>query len=369
MKIIRIAKEQLEAVLLLLGHPASVLPSVVVLVGSGSSGSSRTLSVAPDPRIRIHQVPVTELQLESENMNLITEVLRDVQVDAHPKRCITILREISIMAHIKSYRIQAVFDPSGAGSPIPQNQFYPGLVAGPWPPGTTTTAHGHNFYEIGGNIFTTNPLAPQAGRYKNKSSGKPPRTHRATHLQIQQQPTAQQQQATVQVNSSTRHYRHIKCNWMDLLRIHRQQQQSNDDAQKAYKDMHEPKYFRCTEFQGKLIMARIKSFISEYNLIVLQMIGHSPSGDGTAAQHTRRSYPVLIHGNVPSPPTTPPPAQHLTNSISLDHLCIKRIALNPELAQVILGRVLAEENGSGFLSFPEQLDDLQENPVPFFFVV
>ncbi|KAH8367924.1 hypothetical protein KR084_004228 [Drosophila pseudotakahashii] len=48
--------------------------------------------------------------------------------------------------------------------PIPQNQFYPGLVAGPWPPDTVaaTTAHGQNFYEIGGNIFTTNPLAPQA---------------------------------------------------------------------------------------------------------------------------------------------------------------------------------------------------------------
>jgi len=43
--------------------------------------------------------------------------------------------------------------------PIPQNQFYPGLVAGPWPPGTVaaTTAHGQNFYELGGNIFTTNP--------------------------------------------------------------------------------------------------------------------------------------------------------------------------------------------------------------------
>lgn len=47
--------------------------------------------------------------------------------------------------------------------PIPQNQFYPGLVAGPWPPGTVaaTTAHGQNFYELGGNIFTTNPLPPQ----------------------------------------------------------------------------------------------------------------------------------------------------------------------------------------------------------------
>ncbi|KAH8379981.1 hypothetical protein KR009_008302, partial [Drosophila setifemur] len=47
--------------------------------------------------------------------------------------------------------------------PIQQNQFYPGLVAGPWPPGTVTTAaaHGQNFYEIGGNIYATN-LAPQA---------------------------------------------------------------------------------------------------------------------------------------------------------------------------------------------------------------
>jgi len=112
--------------------------------------------------------------------------------------------------------------------PIPQNQFYPGLVAGPWPPGTVaaTTAQCQNFYEIGGNIFTTNPLAPQAvaagfaqappptaqtmvtskpqggGRYNNnhrgnpnsvggansgprgESRGKPPRnTQTASHIQ------------------------------------------------------------------------------------------------------------------------------------------------------------------------------------------
>uniref|UniRef100_A0A6P4EE16 La-related protein CG11505 isoform X1 n=2 Tax=Drosophila rhopaloa TaxID=1041015 RepID=A0A6P4EE16_DRORH len=184
--------------------------------------------------------------------------------------------------------------------PIPPNQFYPGLVANPWPPGTVaaTATHGQNFYEIGGNIFATNPLAPQAvaasfaqappptaqtmvtskpqggGRYNNnhrgnpnnlggvnsgprgESRGKPPRnTQTASHIQggsivpiqitgaipggmvsvvpanivqdplqqapqpqqvlqqIQQQPTSSaQQQATVQVNSSTRHYP-IKSNW------------------------------------------------------------------------------------------------------------------------------------------------------------